>query len=408
MQELLKGLTYIDIAVSVSFLTFLTVFLSPKLERSRLWSAAVTPLASIIGSGYLVSAPLLYFALGDYAVLGMLGIVVLAYLIGESIRYNILHAEPLLFGRKKFKGYPFLLELESFSNLALSFAYMVSVAFYLRLLSAFVFSGFFERNPFYENLFTTGLLLFIGISGFLKGLEFLEFMEKYAVAIKLSIIFSFLIALALYDIHHLHFREVFKPVTFETFQVLAGILLIVQGFETSKYLGEKYSPEERVRSMKLAQLISGFIYVSFIFLVTPLLYKLPEGGVDETAVIMLASTVSLVLGFLIRVGPLMSQFSAAVADTIGAGGLLWKETRGRVSSKLGYLLTTVIGVVLVWSANIFEIITYASKAFAFYYLLQTLISLWVSILKGHYLRSFLFFLVGLVLLFVVIFGRSAE
>ena len=408
MQELLKGLTYIDIAVSVSFLTFLTVFLSPKLERSRLWSAAVTPLASIIGSGYLVSAPLLYFALGDYAVLGMLGIVALAYLIGESIRYNILHAEPLLFGRKKFKGYPFLLELESFSNLALSFAYMVSVAFYLRLLSAFVFSGFFERNPFYENLFTTGLLLFIGISGFLKGLEFLEFMEKYAVAIKLSIIFSFLIALALYDIHHLHFREVFKPVTFETFQVLAGILLIVQGFETSKYLGEKYSPEERVRSMKLAQLISGFIYVSFIFLVTPLLYKLPEGEVDETAVIMLASTVSLVLGFLIRVGPLMSQFSAAVADTIGAGGLLWKETRGRVSSKLGYLLTTVIGVVLVWSANIFEIITYASKAFAFYYLLQTLISLWVSILKGHYLRSFLFFLVGLVLLFVVIFGRSAE
>ncbi|WP_461828566.1 hypothetical protein [Aquifex sp.] len=408
MPVFLKSFSYIDLSVSVSFLTFLVLFLSPKLERSRLWSASVTPLASIIGSGYLVSAPLLYFALGDYAVLGMLGIVVLAYLIGEAIRYNILHAEPLLFGRKKFKGYPLLLELESFSNLALSFAYMVSVAFYLRLLSAFVFSGFFERNPFYESLFTTGLLLFIGVSGFLKGLEFLEFMEKYAVAIKLSIIFSFLIALALYDVHHLHFKEVFKPINFETFQVLAGILLIVQGFETSKYLGEKYSPEERVRSMKLAQLISGFIYIAFILLVTPLLYKLPEGKVDETAIITLASTISLALGYLIRVGPLMSQFSAAVADTIGAGGLLRKETRGKISSKLGYLLTTVIGVILVWSANIFQIIAYASKAFAFYYLLQTLISLWVSILKGHYLRSFLFFLVCLVLLFVVIFGRSAE
>ncbi len=383
-------------------------FLFSKLRKNKFWSAAITPLASIIGSGYLVSAPLLYIALGDYAVLGMLGIVLLAYLIGEAIRYNILHAEPILFGRKKFKGYPLLLELESFSNLALSFAYMVSVAFYLRLLSAFAFSGFFERNPLYENLFTTGLLLFIGVSGFLKGLEFLEFLEKYAVAVKLSIIFSFLIALTLYDIHHLHFKEVFKPVTFETFQVLAGILLIVQGFETSKYLGEKYSPEERVKSMKLAQLISGFIYVSFIFLATPLLYKLPEEKVDETAVIMLASTISLALGYLVKVGPLMSQFSAAIADTIGAGGLLWRETKGRISSKLGYLLTTIIGVVLVWSANIFEIITYASKAFAFYYLLQTLISLWISVLKKHYFRSVLFLLVSLVLLFVVIFGRSAE
>ncbi len=408
MQELFKGITYLDLAASFSFLVFLTFFLSPKLEKNRLWTATVTPLASIIGSGYLVSAPLLYFALGDYAVFGMLGIVVLAYLIGEVIRYNILHSEPILFGRKKFKGYPVLLELESFSNLALSFAYMVSVAFYLRLLSAFVFSGFFERNPLYENLFTTGLLLFIGISGFLRGLEFLEFMEKYAVAIKLSIIFSFLIALTLYDVHHMHFREVFKPITFETFQILAGILLIVQGFETSKYLGEKYSPEERVKGMKLAQFISGFIYVSFIFLVTPILYKLPEGKVNETAIIMLASTISLVLGYLIRVGPLMSQFSAAVADTIGAGGLLWKETKGRISSKLGYLLTTIIGVILIWSANIFEIIAYASKAFAFYYLLQTLISLWVSLLRRHYLRSLLFFLVSLILLFVVIFGRSAE
>ena len=408
MRDLFEKLTYIDISVSVSFLTLLTFLLSPKLEKNRLWTATVTPLASIIGSGYLVSAPLLYFALGDYAVLGMLAIVILAYLIGEAIRYNILYSEPLLFGRKKFKGYPLLIELESFSNLALSFAYMVSVAFYLRLLSAFVFSGFFERNPLYENLLTTGLLLFIGISGFIRGLEFLEFMEKYAVAIKLSIIFSFLVALTLHDLHHLYFKEVFKPITFETFQILAGILLIVQGFETSKYLGEKYTPEERVKSMKLAQFISGFIYVSFIFLITPILYRLPEGKVDETAIIMLASTISLVLGYLIRIGPLMSQFSAAVADTIGAGGLLWKETKGKISSRLGYLLTTIIGVILVWSANIFEIIAYASKAFAFYYLLQTLISLWVSILRKHFLRSILFFILSLVLLFVVIFGKSAE
>lgn len=397
-----------DALTLITFFICLSIFLSPHLERNRLWRATLTPLASIIGSGYLVSAPLLYYTLGSYAFLGMLLIVTFAYLIGGAIRYNILKAEGIIYGDEDFKHKGLLREMETFSNLSLSFAYMVSVAFYLRLLSSFIFSGFFERNNLYENLLTTFILAFVGVSGYLKGLSFLEFLERYAVGIKLSVIVSFFLALLLYNYPYVGFFQSPKGVNFETLRVLAGILLIVQGFETSKYLYQEYSPEERVRSMKLAQIFSALIYLSFIVTVTPLFYRLKIVKLDETSIIFVASSLSLILKYLIILGSLMSQFSAGVADTIGSGGLIEEETRGKVSSKLGYLLTSVVGIVLVWSANIFEIITYASKAFAFYYLLQGVIALTVSLSKREYKNSLTFSLTLLGLSFVVLFGESAE
>jgi len=402
-------MSHLDILVIVVFLLFLLFFLNPKLERNRTWTATVTPLASIIGSGYLVSAPLLYFAVKDYAVLAMLGIVVLAYLIGEAIRFNILHEEPLL-QKAPPHGFGLVIkDIERFSNLVLSFAYMISVAFYLRLLSAFIFAGFFHKNDLYETLLTTAILLFIGISGYLKGLDFLEFLEKYAVAIKLSVIFTFLTTLLVHDISvGFHFKGEYKPITFQTLEILAGILLIVQGFETSKYLGEKYTPQERVKTMRLAQLISGFIYVSFIFLVTPILYLLDKTKLDETAIILLAASISMVMGFLMKTGPLMSQFSAAVADTIGSGGLIYTETHGRISSRTGYLMLALIDIAIVWSLNIFGIIAYASKAFAFYYALQTAIAALIAFKNRRWLYFGLFFVLVWILLFITIFGKSAE
>jgi len=70
-----------------------------------------------------------------------------------------------------------------------------------------------------------------------------------------------------------------------------------------------------------------------------------------------------------------SQFGAAVGDTLGAGGLAAEESRGRLSAPLAYLLVAGLGVTLVWTTNVFEIITLASRAFAIYYLAQTLVAL---------------------------------
>jgi hypothetical protein len=289
----------------------------------------------------------------------------------------------------------------------LAFAYIISVAFYLRLLAAFIFSGFFHPNPLYENLLTSALVLFIGISGYFRGLDFLAFLDRYGVAINLSIIFAFLIGLAIHDLHHFHVEWKGKPITFETLQILAGILLIVQGFETSKYLKEAFDVETRIKSMRLAQIISGLIYVTFIFLITPLFHLLDNIPLTATGIIILAAALSVVMGFLIKVGPLVSQFSAAVADTTSAGGLVYMETHGRISSNVGYLALALIDLVLIWSANIFEIIAYASKAFAFYYMLQTFIAALVAFKFKKYHLGVFFIVLTFVLGFVTIFGKAA-
>ena len=59
------------------------VLAQPRLLRARAWRATVTPLASIIGSGFLVLAPLLVREFGRLAVLVMAGLCAVAYLVGE-------------------------------------------------------------------------------------------------------------------------------------------------------------------------------------------------------------------------------------------------------------------------------------------------------------------------------------
>src|SRR5210317_2440383 len=68
---------------------------SRRLAASSNWKATVTPLASIMGSGFLVSAPLLGGLVGNLALVCMALLLVLAYLVGGAIRFNIRHFEPI-------------------------------------------------------------------------------------------------------------------------------------------------------------------------------------------------------------------------------------------------------------------------------------------------------------------------
>ena len=59
--------------------------LSRKLAGSSDWK----------GSGFLVSAPLLAGVVGDMALVYMSGLLVLAYFVGGTIRFNIRYFEPI-------------------------------------------------------------------------------------------------------------------------------------------------------------------------------------------------------------------------------------------------------------------------------------------------------------------------
>jgi len=358
----------LDGALVALAVAIVSVMLMPTVRDSPFWRATVTPLASIIGSGFLVVVPLLAGIAGPMAIVAITGIVLLSFWLGEAIRFNICHraADDRLVGH-----------LERASNVALAFAYVISITFYVRLLCSFVLAGVHSHSDFNADVLATVILAFIGLYGWRRGLHGLERLEEYSVTIKLAIIASLLAGLAWYDMNHGYDLSGLPASTrslWESLRELAGMVLIVQGFETSKYLGSTYPPRLRSRSMLLAQIVAGVIYVAFVVLSMPLMGPLARSHPDETAIIHLSGAITLVLPIMLVFAAAMSQFSAAVADTIGAGGVVEKEAHGRISMHLSYPVITALAIALVWAANIFEVITLASRAFAFYYMLQAAVA----------------------------------
>ena len=213
--------------------------------------------------------------------------------------------------------------------------------------------------------------------GWVYGFHAMERMEQASVTLKLAIIAGLLAGLAV------HFTDqasagglVINPVTVSGWGAVTlafGLIVTVQGFETSRYLGDTYSADMRVRSMRWAQLISAAIYMIYICL---LVYLFAAGHVplSETAVIDMMAIVAPVLPPLLIVAALSAQFSAAVADTGGSGGLVTELTKGRLGTGQSYAVLVAVGLALTWGADVFAIIAYASRAFAAYYAVQAAIA----------------------------------
>ena len=364
------GLVVIGVGLAVFYLT--------PLRRSRLWTVTVTPLASIIGSGFLVVAPLLYANFGLEAILAVIALSLVALAIGEAIRTNIRNFEPLL--ERPDQAPVVLLSIERLSNFTLSLCYLISVAFYIELLSAFALELLGWRTLWRVRLLSTAILVFIGSVGYLRGLHGLEALEKIAVNIKLAIIAALLVVLFTFDAALFYRGEVVLPPRMEGLsmyhlQLLGGMLLIVQGFETTRYLRGVYSEAERTKAMLLAQWIAAAVYILFVALTAPMMQRLTR--LDETAVIDLVGQVALGFQVVLTLGALLSQFSAAVADTVGSGGILEEESRGLLRRRWGYVGICGLAILLIWMYDVFGVLSLASRAFAGYYGLQAVIAAWV-------------------------------
>tara|TARA_R110000868_G_scaffold287781_2_gene548107 strand:- start:1116 stop:2348 length:1233 start_codon:yes stop_codon:yes gene_type:complete len=391
----------------------LAVLFQKKVRLSPEWRATVTPLASIIGSGFLVSAPLLLLTAGKWAAAVMLLVVIFAYGLGSNIRFNIRYFEPIL--NKGNHDYSIARWLEALSKPALGLAYIISVSFYLKLLSAFALRGAGISSLMIENILSTCLLLIIGLTGRYRGLAMLESYEIYGVNIKLAIIAAVIVGHLIFNMAHLvdgswHLQLYAHDTLWRSIRKLLGILIIVQGFETSRFLGQAYNGEMRIRTMRYAQWISGIIY--FVFISSTMIVFNNIHSLGETTVIDLCRTVSPFLPLLLIMAAVMSQFSAAVADTVGSGGLLDESSNHRIGVKNSYLVITLLAVALTWLTNIYGIVVIASKAFAVYYALQLSISISLIIndnkIKHRYLYLYLFVCLFIVMMSVIIFGISVE
>jgi hypothetical protein len=387
----------------------------PRLAKSESWQATLTPLSSIIGSGFLIIAPLLASVVGEYSPLAVTCIVVLAYAIGGVIRFNITYAEPLLHDRK---AHPVIYKIDLFANTALSFAYVTAVAFYLSLLSSFLLTYLgFGGIPALENTLTTIIIVIIATTGFLRGLGGLEKLEAYSMSLQLSIVVSLLLGVFVYGYNYIQSEQslVFDVQDRDWITkacILCGILLVVQGFETSRFLGEKYSAEIRVRSMRRAQLISGTLYIVSVIALMPIVQHIDLANIQIAEIVSATGVAATALPLMLIVAAIMSQFSAAVADTVGAGCLASESSNGILSTNRGYLVVSLFAIILVWTADLLEIISFASRAFALYYLLQCVVALIACHhcyeRKAYCLYSTHFATVASILTFIVIFAIPAK
>jgi hypothetical protein len=382
------------------------ILLWPRLANSTGWRAMITPLASIIGSGFLVLGPILNDSFGMFAPLMLLVLCGVAYLFGHAIRFNIAEINN---GTPR----PFLAErLETASSWMLSFAYFISVAYYLNLLGAFGMRLTPWNTPLNARLLTTTVFLFILFTGWTRGFKALERLEEYSVGIKLAIIAGLLVGMGFYFTNRaVEGALLLNPPTVTGWPALTlafGLLITVQGFETSRYLGETYDAKTRIRSMKQAQWLSTLIYIVYIVL---LAYVFAPGTMKltETAIIDMMEVVAAILPVLLIAAALAAQFSAAIADTSGAGGLVEELTSHRLKPRDAYAVLVAVGLLLTWATDIFQIIAYASRAFALYYGMQAAIAA-VTAAKTPRLHRAKWFYGALAILgfAIAIFGRAVE
>lgn len=358
--------------VGTAVLTCALLLFAP-FTRKALWRATVTPLASIIGSGFLVSAPLLAHDFGGYAVLAIIVLVVLAALIGWAIRYNIAVVEPQFKQDKDLV----LVSIERLSHLALAFAYSISVAYYLSLLGHFVLAAMHVQNGTLAKAIAIGLLAIIGILGWTGGATRVARVERYATALNLGVIIGFLFALAAYAVRLTMQGHSLTPppgqFDWHSIPVLLGLLIVVQGFETTRFTGDDFDASTRIRAMRIAQVISAVIYITFFLLLSPLLAKLSQGN-GVAAMITLSAVVAAMIPIALTVAAGASQFNASVADSIGDAGLIEDITSGKVNPSHAYPLISGVGIAILITFDVNEVIALASRAFALFYALQCLVA----------------------------------
>jgi len=377
-----------------------------KKNTRILAKATSTPLASIFGSGFLIIVPILAGAVGIYSVYAMAGVCLLAYSVGTVIRFNIKNAEPVLADNPPEKTMSF----ERLSDLALVLAYVVSVCLYLHILASFVLGSFQMDTEFNENILTTGIIVIIMIIGLTKGLDALSALEKWGLIITLAIIVLLVLGFAYYDWGAWKSAsgiQLFQPndhTVWETITIVAGTLIVVQGFETTRYLGDDFSADIRIKASRNSQIISTIVYVVFIAVSMPLVHKL-DGKYDDNSLIALAGFASAILVAPLVIAAAVSQFSAAVADTLAATGNMEEVTNKKLKAKYGTILVGGGAIALSWSSNTTELIALASRAFAFYYLLQCLVAISVSKSVSQKIG---FGLIALALAFITVFAVPAS
>ena len=382
------------------------VLMLPRLRHAAIWRATITPLASIIGSGFLVLGPILQASYGWLAPVVMAGLCAVAWAFGAAIRYSMATGGEATTNRSHLESL-----LDRAAGWALAGAYVISVAYYLNLFGAFAVSLLPNGSPTLGRIVTTGVFALILGVGWTRGFRLLERMEYASVTLKLAIIAALLLGLGVHFAVLAPSGGLYLPIPqlgpWAGVTLAFGLIVTVQGFETTRYMAAEYDLPTRLHAMRLAQGVAAAIYMVYvIFMVFTL--RGPGGDLSETAIIDMLVVVTPLLPWLLVAAALSAQFSAAVADTGGSGGLVADLTGGRVSERQGYAVLVAAGLAITWALDVFQIISVASRAFAAYYALQAFIAALRARRRSRGRLALAFAALGLLGVAIAVLGAPVE
>ena len=366
--------------------------------------ATVTPLASIFGSGFLIIVPVLEQTLGALSILGVVGVCLLAWFVGTAIRHNVAVIEPL-----EADGELSTLDhrIEKTGDFVIAIAYVISVALYLRIMSQYVME-FLDGSETAEKILASAAIALITTVGIVRGFSGLDLMERVALGAVLVIVTLPGGALFLSDFSLLIGSGISMPPVPENgfthvLLVLGGIVITVQGFETVRYLADEYDRDTRILACRLSQIVATVVYFAFVLVATPAMGIGTSDGTDLTLLDITARVLPL-FTIPVVVTAVLSQFSAATADTVAAKGNLHILTGAHLDKHAAFLLVGAAGIVLVWMMPTLAIVTLASRAFAAYYALQCVVALRSS---DNGLARFGFGFLALVMLLITLLAVPA-
>jgi hypothetical protein len=374
-------------------------------RRASIVRATVTPLASILGSGLLIIEPVLERTLGALAVLGAIGICVVAWFVGTVIRHNVRVVES-----REARG---LLDAGTarwgrVADAVIVVAYVISVALYLRIMAQYLVGLVVPAgSAFWEPVIAcAAVVLIVGI-GVLRGFAGLDRLDRWSLVTVLALTGAFGVILLVHDgtavaAGSLALPPVPDAAPLGVLAVLGGIVITVQGFETVRYLGDEYDAATRVRASRWAQLIAAAIYIVIVAAATPAMGLGTPAGPSST-LLDIAARIAPWFAVPLVLSAVFSQFSAGIADTAAAEGNL-RGLSPWFRGRRPYLLSGAAAILLAATVPTLTIVAVASRAFAVYYAIQAVIAFRTS---SGIARRTGFAALGVLMLAVAVFALPA-
>ena len=373
-------------------------------ERQPLLRASVTPLASIFGSGLLIIVPILERTVGPWAAVAIAGVCLLAWFVGNAVRYVVAHVEPML-ESGELDGTS--RSVERWSDGVIVAAYVISVALYVRIMAEYVVAYVGGSEAAGRILACATVALIVGV-GVVRGFAGLDKLDRLALGAVIVLVTAVGTCFAIADASDLLGGGIELPPVpgigiGEVLLILGGILITVQGFETVRFLGDEFDRETRIRASRFAQLLAASVYVGFAAVATPLMGTATGHGPDSD-LIDIVNRLFPPLALPLVIGAVLSQFSAATADTAAAAGNLHEIAPGPTAGSRAYAISGGVAIVLAATVPTFTIVAVASRAFAAYYCLQCVLV--VRVCEGR-ARKLGYGLLALVLLAITLLAEPA-